>query len=334
MSSLPLKLQNANVVPKVLLPQASRSQIPSGSGPDGSEKIGGKKFSKAWWKAQVCLCGLKCRKWTIKEMQQVLLEAVEKGIEVAPEVEDWAAGMKRNYSESGKENKPLGLETNPLDKLKSNTDMQVSDELNHFPHRDSLPTVTPHLTSGDISRARQLEAMNRLHAALLASNSEGTTVFGTWQMDCPDIISTWSQCEDMLRENIIWKIHPPIVNDTHLWVQFKQIVVEGALRIEWKSALEVNRWRNRKNNFTFRGRETGESEIICDDEANNGFIVFTSSHECYGEFKCEFGGDAWPFTGKKIKANITGKKPYTLMQDYRRYERDWGKAPNHIMIYI
>ena len=39
-------------------------------------------------------------------------------------------------------------------------------------------------------------------------------------------------------------------------------------------------------NFTWKGRETGEMEIQCDDDLNTGYIKFTSEHECEGMFGC------------------------------------------------
>jgi len=296
--------------------------------PGGGEKIIKEKYPKAWWEAQIRLYGLKCSKWTVENMKQVLLGAVEAGFEVSDEMKELEERLNKEYSELEKENQSPNTADNgnPASKNTTTALQAITKSINSADEDQKPSSVLDARSINNSSRARQLAAMNRLHSALLASGNEGTTIFGTWQLDCPYITTEWCHNEDLKKQNIIWKIHPPQVHDSHLWVGFKQIIIEGVLRIQWKSALERNNWKNRKNAFTFRGRETGEGELLCNDEANKGWIIFTSPHECNGEFECQFGGKSWSFTGKKINEKVTGKHAYTLWKDYERYEREWRRT--------
>jgi hypothetical protein len=296
--------------------------------PGGGEKIIKEKYPKTWWEAQVRLYGLKCSKWTVENMKQVLCHAVEAGIEVSEEVKELEERLNKEYAELEKENKSPKATDNrhPTSKKTALAPQAITKTINSADAGQKPSPILDARSINNPSRAKQLATINRLHSALLDSGNEGTTIFGTWQLDCPDITTEWCHNEDLKQQNIIWKIHPPQVHDSHLWVGFKQIIVEGVLRIQWKSALERNNWKNRKNTFTFRGRETGEGELLCDDDVNKGWIIFTSSHECHGEFECQFGEKPWSFTGKKVNAKVTGKHAYTLLKDYERYEREWRKT--------
>lgn len=97
------------------------------------------------------------------------------------------------------------------------------------------------------------------------------------------------------------------------------------MRIDWKSTLERNNWRNRKNKFKFRGISTGDNDFMCDDEWNKGWITFTSEHECYGMFETQFSDEPWAFTGKKIGLKMDGKRPHALAQEYKKLKQDWIK---------
>ena len=168
--------------------------------------------------------------------------------------------------------------------------------------------------------------MNREHARLIASpDGAGKDIFGTWRLDCPEITEHWCHNADLKDSNIIWRIHPPVMHDAELCqCSFKQIIVDGVMRINWKSVLERNNWRNRKNKFTFRGRGTGDGGIFCDDEWNKGWITFTSEHECYGMFETQYGDKPWSFTGKKVSLKMAGKTPYALREEYKRLELGMG----------
>lgn len=294
--------------------------------PNGREKIIVEKYPKTWWEAQVRLYGLKCTKWTIDGMKKVLFEAVKDGIEPSAEIKALEERLNKEYTESEKEN--------------SKSDDNVSDQMKRTMEILGLTTMAANTTAEEralmakaftfcvaktteASKAQQLAKMNREHEKLLKSaDGPGTDVFGTWQFDCPGIPEQWGQNAS---RNIIWKIHPPLVHDAHLWCSFKQITVEGVMRIDWKSALERNNWRNRKNNFTFRGISCGDGDFMCDDEWNKGWIKFTSEHECHGMFETQYSDEPWPFTGKKIGLKATGKRSYTLAQEYKKLGRDWTK---------
>ena len=97
------------------------------------------------------------------------------------------------------------------------------------------------------------------------------------------------------------------------------------MRIDWKSAPERNNWRNRKNEFTFRGRSLGDGGLLCDDEWNKGWITFTSEHECHGKLETQFSDGPWAFTGNKVSLKMTGKRPHALHQEYRRLAQEWTK---------
>lgn len=44
---------------------------------------------------------------------------------------------------------------------------------------------------------------------------------------CPEITKTWGHNAYLKDSNIIWKIHPLLMHEAHLWCAFKQIIVDG-----------------------------------------------------------------------------------------------------------
>lgn len=297
--------------------------------PGGRKKIIVEKHPKSWWEAQVCLYGLKCHKWTVENMKSVLFAAVKEGIEVTPEIEEVEERLKKEYAELEKENRRSndintagGTKTlsNVLQPTVTGSNKRTNDTQQEKAtgFRDLMKEKS------DAARASQLANMNRLHSALLASPSgPGDTIYGTWQIDCPEITEQWCHNNDCQKREMIWKIHPPFYCEEYIWVGFEQIVCEGVIRID--RDLLSTRWKRKKMNFTWRGRETGEMEIQCDDSMNTGYITFTSEHECQGMFGCQFGGP-WAFTGKKISLKLSGKKITGLSQEFKKYEREWRKT--------
>ena len=97
------------------------------------------------------------------------------------------------------------------------------------------------------------------------------------------------------------------------------------MRIQWRSKkLERKHWLNMKRSFQFRGLSSGDYDFCCIDEANKGWIKFTSEHECHGEFDCQFAGP-WELTGKKVDLKRSGKRPAALAKEYERLGRDFDK---------
>jgi hypothetical protein len=302
---------------------------------DGSTE----KHPKSWWEAQVRLYGLKCNRWTIDGMKKVLLDAVNSTIEVPAEINALEERLNNEYVAS------LNFENHDTDHddtsdMEGDTEydpMKLTREILRLTSfgANTTPEDRAKMASefkdnmnktADALRDRQLTKMNRQHALLLASSEgAGNDVFGTWQLDCPEIIKQWGHLEMYAKGNIIWVIHPPLTHESHLWCSFKQIVVEGVLCIDWKSAIERHNWRGRKNKFTFRGITPGDGDFCCDDEWNKGWIVFTSEHECHGEFETQFGEKPWIFTGVKISSKRNGKQQHSLSDEYKRLERDWLK---------
>ena len=284
------------------------------------------KEPRSWWEAQIRLYGLKCSKWTIDGMKKVFSQALESGLQVSGDMDALEKKLNEEYAKLKKEsqitvNKPTNDSKGQSPDLSAseNSESQDSVELNAFD--ESCQTRT------DAIRARQLAKMNREHAALLTSpQGAGKNVYGTWQLDCPGIISEFCLEDEYRNSNITWVIHPPIINDAHLWCAFKQIVVEGVIRIEWKSVIERNNWKKRKNKFYFRGITPGDGDYCCDDEWNKGWIVFDSEHECHGVFETQFGDAPWEFTGKKISLKVSGKRTYSLRDEYRKLGKDWLKS--------
>ena len=121
----------------------------------------------------------------------------------------------------------------------------------------------------------RLERMKILHRQYLSSGHPDDVIFGEWRFDCPFISKLWSSNWEE-REDIVWKIHPPQNGENCVWVVFKQVVVEGILRINWNTGQD---WRGKPLEFTFRGQETGEGYAQVSDSCNHGTITFTSLHE-------------------------------------------------------
>jgi hypothetical protein len=162
--------------------------------------------------------------------------------------------------------------------------------------------------------------MNTRHDQLVEREGPGNDIAGVWQLDCPGITLEWCNKEMYQHEKIIWKIHRPhVAKDLCRWVQFGQIVVEGIVHIKKHDSRE---WLGKKHLCTWRGRETGESEVQLDDELNSGYIIFSSMHERWGMFECMFGGP-WAFTGKKVDTAATLKGEKMMKRKYERYVRDF-----------
>jgi hypothetical protein len=55
------------------------------------------KRSKSWWEAQVRLYGLKCSKWTVEGMKQVLMVALQKGLIVPDDLARMEQKLEHEY---------------------------------------------------------------------------------------------------------------------------------------------------------------------------------------------------------------------------------------------
>jgi hypothetical protein len=287
--------------------------------PDGVESE--YEHPKSWWEAQVRLYGLNCTNWTIDGMYKVLGKASNAGgIEVSAEITELEIRMAKEYAEKSRKQ--------TKEDSSRNDERTTETQPTHSPGNPSAANdVIPiYQTVSDTSRELQLLQISYKHSKLLESpEGPGKDIFGTWQMDCPEITAEWGNSPIYQNNHMIWKIHPPIASQHHLWCQFSQMVVEGVMCIDWKSCVEHNRWKNRKNKFVFRGKDKGDYDFVCDDEWNKGWIKFTSEHECRGEFETQFGEKPWPFAGKKTSLKMNGKRPHNLEKEYKKLEKDFFK---------
>lgn len=270
------------------------------------------KYRKSWWEAQVRLYDLKCTKWTIDGMKEVLTKAIHDGLQVPAELKAVEEKLILKYLSLDKENcqpeSKSASSAEPVDKSMSSFALEMSERSN-------------------AARARQLEKMNRLHAQLLATSGLGEDISGTWQFDCPRIVEEWG-CDDIWKDSeCIWKIPKPNPTDECIWLNFDQIVVEGIMCIEWNPD-----WRGRKLEFLYRGRETGEMDVQCEDELNRGWITFTSEGECHGEFGCQFFEEPYKFEGKKISLHRPKRADKTLEKKFIQYVWHWEHQRNVIII--
>ena len=303
--------------------------------PGGGEKIIQEKHRKSWWEAQVRLYGLKCSKWTINGMKEVLMKVVD-GLEVPAELQDLEARLNREYQAlekenrlakqstgTGRKNATLGDHAPKINTTAANQSSPEHSDQNKAVHDDYHAKTV-------FARTRQLEKMNRLHRQLLESPSgPGDDIFGTWQFDCKEVCESYCSDDIWSDSEAIWGIHRPQAGELCLWVSMDHIVVEGVLCLEWK---DPKNWKGSKLNFVWRGRETGESDIQCDDAWNNGHIIFTSPYECSGIMNCEFGDEPWEFTGKKISIKMPKKRANTLKREFRDFEFEYLDQPNVICI--
>jgi hypothetical protein len=281
---------------------------------------GGENHTKSWWEAQIRLYGLKCSKWTIDEMKKVLHNAVKEGIEISPEIDALEKDVEAKHA---KAEEATGRSKAAPDSLERQNETKKSTSIpnNATPTDRGKLAVNTMETMAETSRARQLENMNRKHDKLVTSpGGAGSDVFGTWQLDCPEVIETWGHNAIYKNSDIIWKIHPPADQDAHLWCSVNHIVVEGVICMDWRN---VQNPQSRKRCFIFRGRDAGEGDLLCDDDGNKGWVMFTSDHECHGEFEVLFIDKPWSFTGKKIDLKLSGKKPKALEQEFMELEREW-----------
>jgi hypothetical protein len=295
------------------------------------EKV--EKQPKAWWEAQVRLYGLKCDKWTIGNMQAVLDVAIQtRTLEVPHYIRTLEKKLNKVY-QNWDNIEEISSDDGDDSEIVTPDDSIVCDP-GAKPGKLKLgfcPTHNWHEKEklGKALVNRTIAKMNRDHGLLLLSKEGGgDDVFGTWQIHCPGIHESWPVWED-IEKGMKWIIHPPLPDDTHSWVSFNQMVVEGVMGIEWsKKDLPKKdwfNWLNVKRGFRFRGHETGSYDFCCIDEGNLGWIMFTSEHECHGVFEVEFGEKPWEFTGKKVSLKRPGKKPAALAKEYEKLGRDFDE---------
>jgi hypothetical protein len=292
-----------------------------------AEKV--EKRAKSWWEAQVRLYGLKCDKWTIGNMQAVLEAAIQTGtLKVPQDVQAMEKRLNEMYSKRDNNEKMWTDDDDDGDsEILTPDDSMVSGVSTQTGNRATDTSSQKKKLVAD-ARKRMIAKTDRQHSLLLSNEGGGDDVFGTWEIDCPGIHEEWPEWQN-IEKGMKWIIHPPLPSNTHSWVSFKQMVVEGVMGIEWwKDDLpekEWFNWLNVRREFRFRGLETGENDFCCMDEANMGWIVFTSEHECHGVFEVEFGGKPWEFTGKKVSLKRPGKKPAALAKEYENLGRDYDR---------
>jgi hypothetical protein len=291
-----------------------------------AEKV--ERQPKSWWEAQVRLYGLTCDKWTIGNMQAVLDVAIQtRTLEVPHDVKALEKKLNKMY-ENWDNIEEMSSDDDDDSEIRTPDDSMVSDSGTKTRNR-AIDAWREKEKLGRAAVKRTIAKMNRDHSLLLLSKEGGgDDVFGTWQIHCPGIHKEWPDWHD-IEKGMKWIIHPPLPNNTHSWVSFNQMVVEGVMGIEWRKndlpKKDWFNWLNVKREFRFRGRETGDYDFCCIDEANVGWIVFTSEHECHGVFEVEFGGKPWEFTGKKVSLKRPGKKPAALAKEYEKLGRDYDE---------
>src|SRR5438552_1387626 len=69
------------------------------------------KYRKSWWEAQVRLYDLKCTKWTIDGMKEVLTKAIRDGLQVPAELKAVEEKLIREYLKMDEENRPTITES-------------------------------------------------------------------------------------------------------------------------------------------------------------------------------------------------------------------------------
>lgn len=291
-----------------------------------AEKV--EKQPKSWWEAQVRLYGLNCDKWTIGNMQAILDVAVQtRTLQVPHDVQALEKKLSKMY-ENWDNIEEMSSDDGDDSEIVTPDDSMVSDSGTKTGNR-ATDTRREKEKLGRAAVKRTIAKLNRDHSLLLLSKEGGgDDVFGTWQIHCPGIHEEWPDWEG-IEKGLKWIIHPPLAGNTHSWVSFNQLVVEGVMGIEWREndlpRKDWFNWLNVKRQFRFRGRETGEYDFCCEDDANMGWIIFTSEHECHGVFEVEFGGEPWEFTGKKVSLKRPGKKPAALAKEYEKLGREYHK---------
>lgn len=168
------------------------------------------------------------------------------------------------------------------------------------------------------ARDEQLRTMIKLHDQHLKEEGPGNDVSGTWHLDCPSLTLKYCAHKARQHQKIVWNIHSEVdkVNRPSIsWIKFDMIVVEGVIRIE---ALEFRKeYEGKKLPFTWRGRKTWDSRLLCDDVVNSGYVIFPSMHECWGVFSAL--GQEWLFTGKKVDRIVPSKSIYALRREYNNF---------------
>jgi len=132
--------------------------------------------------------------------------------------------------------------------------------------------------------ARQKE-INTAHQRLVQDRNDND-IGGTWYFEMPELTKSYHSGD------ITWEIARP--DDSGFrWASFNLLILEGIVRIKWNG-----KWKEKEKQFTWRGTETGEGVIQCDDSSNGGTITFTTANNCVGEW---WGGcGSFEFKGKKV----------------------------------
>ena len=300
---------------------------------------GDETYSKTWWEAQVRLYGLKCSDWTEEGMAKTLMDAittkftppselatVEKQLNHDYECIDWdtenqPAEIDENTDISTEEIKgqsspneiDLGQNAVPA-KCEGDADGEV---LENKPLKCTTQTARLGLwhwvLSPSPTPAQRLEKIIRLHRKYLNSDEVDDTIFGEWHLHFPDLE------EGFKRSGDVWKIHLPTKSESCLWAVIHQSYVEGIVRLEWNTP---ESWKGKSLPFSFKG---GETATYC-NTSGDGYITFTSAHECSGTFKSEWD-EPWTFVGKKVSNELptmdrrSCKRAYE--REYHHPKDDW-----------
>lgn len=319
-------------------PRAPASEIVlATSGHKRISKAKRRKYRRSWWEAQVRLYGIKCTTMTMDGMRDALKTAVRAGLEVSGKIREMEEKMGKEYiiweqefkereeEEEERENKEF-LAAQKAWRERTTKEGAEGESGRARPYGWDLLKVRDSPSSSPPPKQTVMEKINEMHARLLRSGP-GNDVGGTWRIDCPEI-SSWNDHSNHGTSNtdITWSIHPPQPTSTHLYAKISQVIVVGFCRIDW----DHKKWKGKELPFTWRGRETGEDESQWRDEVNRGFITFSSSHECEGEFQCEYGGP-YEFVGRKVAIDVAaGTESFgECRKEFEKFtERRWNRECN------
>ena len=314
-----------------------------------------KRRSKEWWEAQIKLYDLSNSGRTVESMKETLVgelnNAGRGGIPVPVELKQIEERLDEAYemlvvayrekSRVEEETRRMRTELEqerrqPMDRGHANLNhgKGTFDSMPPLQASDGQITSSPSVeevedASGNKFDSREskqsLKEITEMHQRCLR-RGDGGYISGQWKFVCPELQEF---DPDIDNGHMTWQIHPPSSAEDCIWVYFDAISMKGYMRIEWNP----RNWKGKELKFIWRGR-AGESEIQYNDSSNHGTIIFQTTNECTGKFRCEYGGP-WEFIGKKVEGKVSVTTPpiekcqrgfgkLTLEKYEKESHRRWG----------
>src|SRR5277367_1212275 len=136
-----------------------------------------RKYPRDWWEAQIKLYGIKCSKFNIEDMKEILSRELSRLV-VSPKVQQMEESLGKEYQDLAKEY----IEREKAEEIQRKAQKEESDG-EYEEWRNSLPeSPRPALWSSPepSTDTSVMDEINQLHSQLLRTGP-GNDIGGTWR---------------------------------------------------------------------------------------------------------------------------------------------------------